>query len=234
MTVFGKIIKRLFDIVFSLLFLICLSPIYLLTALGVVISSPGNPIYSAKRMGRGGKVFTCYKFRSMHKNSGKVHITTLRNDARIFPFGKFIRKTKIDELPQVINILLGQMSVVGPRPEDKEIADRIYKDAYSNIMQVKPGLTSIGSLYDFTHGELFADEAEYERVFLKQKLALELYYVENRSLWLDIKLIFRTAELILLTVFGKKNFAPPHELEFILSVGAEGKISVSAVANSNE
>ena len=232
MTVFGKIIKRLFDVVFSLLFLCCLSPIYLLTAIGVMISSPGNPIYAAKRVGRDGRIFTCYKFRSMHKNSGRVHITTLRNDARIFPFGKFIRKTKLDELPQVINILLGQMSVVGPRPEDKEIADRIYTEAYSGIMQVKPGLTSIGSLYDFTHGELFTNEEEYERVFLKKKLALELYYVEHRSLLLDVRLIFRTAGLIFLTVFGKKSFKEPRELELIKAVSQAESVPESTTAIS--
>ena len=230
MTMFGKIIKRLFDILFSLLFLICLSPVYLIVAIGVMISSPGNPIYSAKRVGRGGKVFTCYKFRSMHKNSG---ITTLRNDSRIFPFGKFIRKTKIDELPQVINILLGQMSVVGPRPEDKDIADQIYTDEYSDIMLVKPGLTSIGSLYDFTHGELFTDEKEYERVFLKKKLALELYYVEHQSLWLDIKLVFKTAWLIFLTVFGKKHFNEPKELQFVTLTQPEEISPTTADITSN-
>ena len=233
MTWFGKGLKRLFDIIFAFLFLACLSPVYLLVALGVVISSPGNPFYAAKRVGVNGKVFTCYKFRSMHKNSGEVHLTTLRNDSRIFPFGKFIRKTKLDELPQVINILFGQMSVVGPRPEDKKIADVIYTAEYTAIMSVKPGLTSIGSLYDFTHGELYTDESLYEQEFLPQKLALELYYVEHRSIMLDLKLIFKTAWLILLTVLGKKKFSLPRELQLIELEKANESVEENVPVNSN-
>ena len=98
-------LKRAFDILFALVFIAVFSPVYILTALIIVLVSPGSPIYKAKRVGRGGKVFTCYKFRSMHKKSGAVRLTTLKSDERIFPFGRFIRKTKIDEFPQAFNIL---------------------------------------------------------------------------------------------------------------------------------
>ena len=204
--------KRCFDLLFAVLFLLVFSPVYLATRIIIKIVSPGPAIYRAKRVGKDGELFDCYKFRSMRVDSGKVRLTTLENDDRIFPFGKFIRKAKIDEMPQVVNILKGQMSVVGPRPEDKENADKVYVGEYKHILDVKPGLTSTASLYDYTHGELFEDEESYEKVFLPKKLKLELYYVNHRSFWYDIFLILKTAWLIILKTCGKKDFEEPKEL----------------------
>lgn len=204
--------KRCFDLLFAVLFLLVFSPVYLLTWIIIKIVSPGPAIYKAKRVGKDGVLFDCYKFRSMRVNSGKVRLTTLENDDRIFPFGKFIRKAKIDEMPQVVNILKGQMSVVGPRPEDKENADKVYVGEYKHILDVKPGLTSTASLYDYTHGELFEDEESYEKVFLPKKLKLELYYVNHRSFGYDILLIIKTAWLIIQKTCGKKEFEEPKEL----------------------
>lgn len=204
--------KRFFDLLFAVLFLLVFSPVYLLTWIIIKIVSPGPAIYKAKRVGKDGKLFDCYKFRSMRVDSGKVRLTTLENDDRIFPFGKFIRKAKIDEMPQVVNILKGEMSVVGPRPEDKENADKVYVGAYKHILDVKPGLTSTASLYDYTHGEQFEDEESYEKMFLPKKLKLELYYVNHRSFWYDIVLILRTAWLIIQKTCGKKVFNEPKEL----------------------
>ena len=206
-------IKRCFDLMFAALFLIVFSPIYLLTIIIIKIVSPGPAIYKAMRVGKDGKLFTCYKFRSMRVDSGKVRLTTLENDDRIFPFGKFIRKTKIDEMPQVVNILKGEMSVVGPRPEDQENVEKVYVGEFKHIMDVKPGLTSTASLYDYTHGELFEDEEQYEKVFMPKKLKLELYYVNHRSVWYDLWLILKTAWLIILKTCGKKNFKEPKELQ---------------------
>ncbi len=208
-----RYLKRLFDIVFAIAFIAVFSPVYIATALIIMICSPGSPIYKAKRIGKGGKLFTCYKFRSMRIDSGKVRLTTLRNDERIFPFGKFIRRAKIDEMPQVFNILLGDMSVVGPRPEDKENADKIYVGGFRQILAVKPGLTSPASLYDFTHGEKYESEEEYEKEFLPQKLELEVYYVKHQSFWYDMKLILKTAWLIVQSVLGKNEFPLPEELQ---------------------
>lgn len=205
-------LKRCFDLLFAIIFLIVFSPVYLLTWLIIKIVSPGPAIYMAERVGKDGKFFRCYKFRSMRVDSGKVRLTTLENDERIFPFGKFIRKTKIDEMPQVVNILKGEMSVVGPRPEDKENADKVYVEEYIHILDVKPGLTSTASLYDYTHGELFEDEESYEKEFMPKKLKLELYYIYHRSLWYDFILILRTAGLIVLKTLGKKSFEEPKEL----------------------
>lgn len=204
--------KRCFDLLFSVLFLLVFSPVYLLTFIIIKVVSPGPAIYKAKRVGKDGKLFDCYKFRSMRVDSGKVRLTTLGNDDRIFPFGKFIRKAKIDEMPQVVNILKGEMSVVGPRPEDKENADKVYVGEYVNIMDVKPGLTSTASLFDYTHGELYEDEDSYEKEFMPKKLKLELFYVNHRSFWYDIVLILRTAWLIVLKTCGKNEFDEPKEL----------------------
>jgi putative colanic acid biosynthesis UDP-glucose lipid carrier transferase len=206
-------IKRCFDLLFAVLFLIVFSPIYLLTIIIIKIVSPGPAIYKAMRVGMDGKLFTCYKFRSMRVDSGKVRLTTLENDDRIFPFGKFIRKTKIDEMPQVVNILKGEMSVVGPRPEDQENAEKVYVGEFKHIMDVKPGLTSTASLYDYTHGELFEDEESYEKIFMPKKLKLEMYYVNHRSFWYDIQLVLRTAWLIIQKTCGKIVFAEPAELQ---------------------
>ena len=205
-------IKCCFDLLFAVLFLIVFSPIYLLTIIIIKVVSPGPAIYKAMRVGKNGKLFTCYKFRSMRVDSGKVRLTTLENDDRIFPFGKFIRKTKIDEMPQVVNILKGEMSVVGPRPEDQENAEKVYVGEFKHIMDVKPGLTSTASLYDYSHGELFEDEESYEKIFMPKKLKLELYYVNHRSVWYDLRLILKTAWLIILKTCGKEKFNEPKEL----------------------
>lgn len=207
-----SIVKRCFDLLFAVCFLVVFSPIYIISWLIIKIVSPGPAIYKAERVGKGGKLFKCYKFRSMRVDSGKVRLTTLENDNRIFPFGKFIRKAKIDEMPQVVNILKGEMTVVGPRPEDKENADKVYVGEYVHILDVKPGLTSTASLYDYTHGELFEDEESYEKEFMPKKLKLELYYVNHRSFWYDIVLVIRTAWLIILKTCGKRDFAEPKEL----------------------
>ena len=207
-----EFVKRCFDLLFAVCFLVVFSPVYIVSWFIIKIVSPGPAIYKAERVGKGGKLFKCYKFRSMRVDSGKVRLTTLENDDRIFPFGKFIRKAKIDEMPQVVNVLKGEMTVVGPRPEDKENADKVYVGDFVHILDVKPGLTSTASLYDYTHGELFEDEESYEKEFMPKKLKLEMYYVNHRSFWYDIQLVLRTAWLIIQKTCGKNDFKEPKEL----------------------
>lgn len=204
--------KRAFDLLFAVCFLLIFSLVYIITYIIIKVVSPGPAFFKAKRVGLHGKVFDCYKFRSMRVDSGKVKLTTLQNDDRIFPFGKFIRKTKIDEMPQALNILFGDMSVVGPRPEDTVNADKMYQGEYKHILDVKPGLTSPASLYDYTHGEKYEDESLYEKEFVPQKLRLELYYVKHQSFLYDIKLILKTAWIIIQTFCGKDEFEKPKEL----------------------
>lgn len=208
----NKFLIRCYDILFAMLFIIVFSPIYIITWITIHIVSPGSAIYRARRVGLNGKIFTCYKFRSMRVDSGEVKLTTLQNDDRIFGFGKFIRATKIDEMPQAFNILLGDMSIVGPRPEDEINADAYYVGEYKHILDVKPGLTSPASLYDYTHGERYNDSDLYEKEFVPQKLFLEMYYVRHKSFLYDNILILRTAWLIIQTACGKTEFDLPKEL----------------------
>lgn len=208
-------LKRSFDLLFAIFFLLLFSPVYIITYIIIKVVSPGPAFFKAKRVGLNGQTFDCYKFRSMRVDSGKVKLTTLQNDDRIFPFGKFIRKTKIDEMPQALNIFFGQMSVVGPRPEDTVNADIMYQGEYKHILDVKPGLTSPASLYDYTHGEKYESEEAYECEFVPQKLNLELYYVKHQSFWYDIRLVLKTAWIIILTFFGKEKFDKPKELDLL-------------------
>lgn len=214
--------KRIYDVVFAVLLLIISFPIMVFAALGISISSKGPIIYSAKRVGKGGVPFTIYKFRTMRVDSGQVRLTTLKDDDRIYPFGRFLRKSKIDELPQLVNILLNQMSVVGPRPEDVAIAEEIYTGKYKAIYSVKPGLTSPASLFDFTHGENYKGYEEYKKEFLPLKLDMELFYVQNNNIWYDIQVTLRTALIIILNVLGKKDFKYPKEYYAIQNFKKEG------------
>ena len=206
-----SISKRIFDIGSSILAIIVLFLPWILIALIIRYQSPGPAIYKARRVGKDGKVFTLYKFRSMRVDSGAVHATTLRGDPRIFPFGEFLRKSKLDETPQLLNILKGEMSVIGPRPEDEVNSDKFYVGKYREILSVKPGLSSPASLYDYTHGEKYEDEETYIKEFLPKKLDVELYYVKNKSFIYDLCIILRTIKTITLIVLGKDEFELPKE-----------------------
>lgn len=211
----NNFLKRTYDIVFAVVFLILTSWIMLITAIIIKSCSKGPVFYVANRVGKNGIPFRLYKFRSMIVDSGEIRVTTLATDERIYPFGKFIRNSKIDELPQLINILVGNMSVVGPRPEDVKIANEYYVSEYKDIYSVKPGLTSPASLFDYTHGELYDDEDEYINEFVPLKLKMELYYVENQSFMYDIRLSFRTAVVIFKKLFMKNKIEFPPEYKYI-------------------
>lgn len=208
-----QFLKRLSDIVFSVLAIIVFLPLWGIIFIIIKIQSPGPVVYKAKRVGLNGEVFDLYKFRSMHVSSGDVRLTTLRSDSRIYPFGKFLRKSKLDETLQFFNILKGEMSIIGPRPEDEVNAADIYVGEYTRILSVKPGLSSPASLYDFTHGEKYDSEEEYSKHFLPQKLLLELFYVNNRTFFYDVKLVFKTVITIFLVLLGKEDFEVPIELQ---------------------
>jgi len=208
----GNLASRIFDIVAALVATAFFAIPWLIIAIAIKIQSPGPAFFKPVRVGKNGKTFTLYKFRSMRVDSGAIHATTLRGDSRIFPLGAFLRKTKLDETPQLLNILKGEMSVIGPRPEDVDNATDMFKGKFARILDVKPGLSSIASLYDYTHGEKYESEELYNKEFLPKKLALELYYVEHRNFLLDMKLIVRTVKVIAQIVCGKENFEEPREL----------------------
>lgn len=204
--------KRTFDIISSILAIVFFAVPWVIITVIIKIQSPGPAIYEARRIGKNGKVFTLYKFRSMRVDSGAVHATTLRGDPRIFPFGEFLRKSKLDETPQLFNILKGEMSVIGPRPEDEGNSGKFYVGKYKDILSVKPGLSSPASLFDYTHGEKYENEDDYVREFLPKKLDVELYYVKNRSFVYDIQIIYNTIITITQIVLGKEDFVEPKEL----------------------
>ncbi len=207
-----RIVKRFFDIVASLLATVGFLIPWLIIIVVIKVQSPGPALFKPERVGKDGKTFTLYKFRSMRVDSGPIHTTTLRGDPRIFPFGAFLRKSKLDETPQLINILKGEMSIIGPRPEDKVNADKIYVEKYKEILTVKPGLSSPASLYDYTHGETYENEEDYVREFEPKKLDVELYYVKHRSALYDFQIIWRTVKTIIQIMCGKKNFKLPREV----------------------
>ncbi|MBR1495698.1 MAG: sugar transferase [Acidaminococcaceae bacterium] len=210
--------KRIFDIVASFLSIIFFLIPWIFIGIFIKIQSPGPAIFRPIRIGKDGKPFVLYKFRSMRVDSGAIHVTTLRNDTRIFPFGSFLRKSKLDETPQLINILKGEMSVIGPRPEDKINADRLYVGKYKEILSVKPGLSSPASLYDYTHGELYETEEEYVNEFEPKKLDVELYYVKHRTMLYDLQVVWRTMVTILQIVLGKADFEEPEEVLLVKQI----------------
>lgn len=210
-----KILKRFFDVVLSFIAILFFLVPWIIIAIIIKIQSPGPILYKPDRIGKDGKVFTLFKFRSMIVNSGSVHATTLRNDPRVFSFGAFLRKSKLDETPQLLNIIKGEMSIIGPRPEDKSNANRIYVGKYRDILSVKPGLSSPASLYDYTHGEICKSEEEYVNAFEPKKLDVELFYVKHCSFLYDAQIIFRTIATIILIMFGKKEFKEPKELSLL-------------------
>lgn len=196
-------LKRAFDIIASLLGLIVTSPIWLIAIIGVFVSDPGPVFYVAKRIGKDNKEFSMYKFRSMRR--GKANESVFRGEeSRIFPFGKFIRATKIDELPQLLCCLVGTMSVIGPRPAAKDQMSVTRAGEFAIASAVKPGLSGPGALYDYIYGDTVDGEEEYEEKVLPTRLALEVYYVHNCSLIYDIKLVFDTVICILMLLFGKE------------------------------
>ena len=192
--------KRTFDIISSILAIVFFAVPWVIITVIIKIQSPGSAIYEARRIGKNGKVFTLYKFRSMRVDSGAVHATTLRGDPRIFPFGEIMRKSKLDETPQLFNILKGEMSVIGPRPEDEENSGKFYVGKYKDILSVKPGLSSPASLFDYTHGEKYENEDDYVREFLPKKLEVELYYVQHKCFLYDLKIVIDTVVTITLSL----------------------------------
>jgi lipopolysaccharide/colanic/teichoic acid biosynthesis glycosyltransferase len=207
----------LIDYVISTTALIILSPLFILAAAGIRICSAGPILYRAKRAGRHGKIFTMYKFRTMHvRQDGYASAIAAKNDPRVFVFGQWLRRLKIDELPQLINVLKGEMAIVGPRPEDPRIVDEYYTKEHLETLSVLPGLASPGSIYNYTHGErlLSADntEQQYVEQLMPVKLALDIVYVREASFVYDLKIILRTIGVILAIALGKREFADPPEM----------------------
>ena len=207
MRVMYQLVKRIFDFISALLSLIVLSPIFLFTIIGILISDWGPIFYKANRIGKGNKPFKMYKFRSMKvlKAPKKGAEASLRPDEdRIFPFGHFIRKAKIDELPQLINILNGSMSIIGPRPVAEDQFDMFRYGKWNEAAKVPGGLSGPAALYDYIFGDQFTDEAEYMEKVYPTRRELEYVYVKKAGIFYDLKMIIYTVICILYALVGKE------------------------------
>jgi lipopolysaccharide/colanic/teichoic acid biosynthesis glycosyltransferase len=191
-----SVTKRIFDIFVSSLMLVLLSPVLILIAILVKSSSPGPILYRGLRAGKSGRSFRILKFRTMVVNAESLggHSTAI-NDPRFTSTGRFLRRYKLDELPQFLNVFLGQMSLVGPRPQVLYYTDK-YKDDEKLILSVRPGITDLASLYfsdmDVVLGSKDVD-AKYETEIEPLKNKLRLRYVREASFWLDLRILIETA-----------------------------------------
>ena len=191
MPAWQRSIKRVFDVISSSCLLLILSPFFVYIAFRIKLNSKGAVFYKQERIGQGGKPFTIYKFRSMYDNAekGLPPQLTQENDQRITSYGRFMRKYRIDELPQLFNILKGEMSVVGPRPERAYFIQQIIEEApyYCLLYKIKPGLLSWGPIkVGYTHSV-----AE-----MKERLNYDIIYMDNMSLFNDIKIIAYSIEIV--------------------------------------
>jgi lipopolysaccharide/colanic/teichoic acid biosynthesis glycosyltransferase len=197
--------KRAFDIIAALLGLILLSPLLLLVSLLIKLDSPGPALFRQERIGKGFRPFRIYKFRTMvHDGPRRGGPITFGADPRITRLGRVLRQTKIDELPQLINVLRGEMSFVGPRPEVRPYVE-LFREDYEEILQVLPGITDLASVQYRDEAELLGrfenPEAAYIGHILPNKIKLAKDYVKRSSLFFDITLILKT----LLRLFSRSN-----------------------------
>jgi len=189
-------VKRIFDFVLATIFLILLAPIFIFIAIRIKLDSKGSVFYKQVRVGLNGKDFGIYKFRTMFVGADKKGLLTVGgNDARITKPGIFLRKYKLDELPQLINVFFGDMSIVGPRPEVRKYVD-LYSKEQLLVLSVKPGITDYASIEYSRENEILAKatdpEATYINEIMPDKLALNLKYIREQSFVIDIKIILQT------------------------------------------
>ena len=194
--------KRLFDIAFALLALLLLGPLLLVVALWVRLDSPGPVFFRQQRVGRSGQLFDIYKFRTMQTGAEAMGPQiTVGEDARITRAGAWLRRSKVDELPQFLNVLRGDMSVVGPRPEVPRYVAQYPADVRETVLSVRPGITDLASIEFRDESALLARSSDPERTYVEQILPAKLRhaqeYVRTRSLWLDLRIIARTVLAVL-------------------------------------
>lgn len=193
-------IKRVFDIVVSFFGLVVILPVFFIIAIAVIIESRGGVFYLQKRVGKNNKDFKIFKFRTMYTNSDKKGLLTVgSDDKRITKIGLILRKYKLDELPQLINVLIGNMSLVGPRPEVRKYVN-LYTNEQKKVLGVKPGITDPASLKYSNENEILAQFDDPEKVYIEEimqaKLNINLEYIKTRSLKSDFKVIIDTLKKI--------------------------------------
>lgn len=193
--------KRLFDIFFSLLGILVLLPFFFIFSILIIIDSGFPVFYLQSRVGKGGKDFPLFKFRTMKKNADRAGLLTIgKKDPRITSIGTFLRKYKIDELPQLFNVLSGTMSLVGPRPEVRKYVT-LYNEEQKKVLSVKPGITDYASIAYAEENELIASSKNPEQFYIKEvlpsKLSLNMEYIKTQSFYTDLKIIAKTIGRIL-------------------------------------
>ncbi len=199
-----KIIKRIFDILVSSILLLVLSLFMIIIAIIIKFSSTGPIFYRAPRAGLDGEPFSIFKYRTMYVGADKGSGTTALNDPRTTKFGAFLRNYKIDELPQLINVLIGDMSLVGPRPELLDYVAR-YEGEEKIIITVKPGITDFSSLHFFMQDQWVGEGdagSSFDTLVLPTKIALRIKYVKEQSFYTDIKVLTLTAKVLLKKILG--------------------------------
>lgn len=190
-------IKRIFDIVFSFAGLVISAPFSIIIIVLIIAESRGGPFYIQKRVGKNNTEFNIIKFRTMYINSDKKSLlTTIANMSMITKSGKILRRFKIDEIPQLLNVLAGDMSIVGPRPEVRKYVN-YYKPEQLKVLSVKPGLTDYASIKYFNESELLNKSSDPEKIYteeiMQDKLKLNLEYIEKHNFLTDLKIICKTA-----------------------------------------
>jgi len=188
--------KRIFDIIFSATALLITFPLILICIVIIKLEDPSSPVfYKQKRGGKNKQFFNIYKFRTMSTNAEKPGSLTIGNDLRITKSGKWLRKFKIDELPQFFNVLIGDMSVVGPRPEVEKYIN-LYNQKQLEVLKIKPGITDYASIIYFEENKLLGKSNDPEKTYIEKimphKLDLNLQYINKNSLLIDLKIIFKT------------------------------------------
>ena len=188
--------KRLFDFIAAGLGLLTLLPLLILLALAVKLGSKGPVFYIQQRVGKNKVDFGLFKFRTMYTGSDKKGLITVgAKDNRITSTGYFLRKYKLDELPQLLNVFLGDMSLVGPRPEVRKYVE-MYNPEQQKVLLVRPGLTDYASLNYFDENEILGKANDPDKTYIEEimpaKLALSLKYIQEQSIWIDLKIIFKT------------------------------------------
>lgn len=199
-----KYFKRFIDIICALLGIIGTSPFWLLAIVGILVSDWGPVFYTSTRIGKGNKPFRMFKFRSMRVDNGANEASLRPDEERIFAFGRIIRKLKIDELPQLLNILNGTMSVIGPRPVAKDQFDLFRTGKWNETAKVAVGLSGPAALYDFIYGDQFEDPEEYMEKVFQTRRELEYVYVKKMSFGYDVKMVVYTIICIFYALFGKE------------------------------
>jgi len=194
--------KRTFDFLVSLFGLLLLFIVFFFIALWIKLDSNGPIFFRQKRVGLKGNVFKIHKFRTMKINSEDQGRLTIGEDDRITQSGRFLRKYKIDELPQLIDVFIGSMSLVGPRPEVQEFIDRYPVHVKNKILSIKPGITDMASIEMLNENYLLKEyknpEQAYIDIILPMKQKYYLHYVDNQTIWFDIKIMFLTVKKIII------------------------------------